>query len=57
MGLSLPERTWGRRPKTIRFLGKEERGLTFIAVVICSELVFRFKQFPFTDEDTKALHI
>lgn len=53
----MPERTWGRRPKTIRFLGKEERGLTFIAVVICSELVFRFKQFPFTDEDTKALHI
>lgn len=57
MGLSLPERTWGRRPKTIRFLGKGERCLTFIAVVICTELVFGFKQLPFTDEDTKALHI
>ena len=56
-GLPLPERTLGRRPKTIRFLGKEKSCLTFIAVVICSELVFRFKQLPFTEEDTKVLQI
>lgn len=44
----------GMRMKSREFLGVS-RCLILVAVVVCPELVLRFKQPHFTDEDTETL--